>query len=270
MTTVADVYGGHGMSEEACAALLDRSLRPRAPGMLYDLAGALGLAAGQRLLDLGCRDGAHTAALVERFRCAALGVDPVPQHIAQAQAVIAARGLAPRLAAVEGRAEAIPAAAGSFDAIWCRDVLTHVTDLDAAFRECARVLRPGGWMLVYQTFATPELHPAEAAFLCAALAAPPASLVEANVESAWTAHGFRCERRERIGSEWREAWEEDGSHATSGQLLRCARMRRNRGPLIAVLGQARYDAELAFCLWGVYQMLGKLCPTVTVLRRASA
>ena len=44
-------------------------------------------------------------------------------------------------------AEWLPLRARSVDIIWCRDMLVHVRDLNAASRECARILRPGGSML---------------------------------------------------------------------------------------------------------------------------
>lgn len=36
----------------------------------------------------------------------------------------------------------------SFDAVFCSGVLEHVDDCHAAVRECARILRPGGFFLV--------------------------------------------------------------------------------------------------------------------------
>jgi SAM-dependent methyltransferase len=43
---------------------------------------------------------------------------------------------------------AIPASAGSFDAILCSHVLEHVSDDRQAMRELYRVLKPGGWAAV--------------------------------------------------------------------------------------------------------------------------
>jgi SAM-dependent methyltransferase len=43
---------------------------------------------------------------------------------------------------------AMPFADGEFDAIICSHVLEHVSDDRAAMSELARVLRPGGWLLV--------------------------------------------------------------------------------------------------------------------------
>jgi len=34
-----------------------------------------------------------------------------------------------------------------------------------------------------------------------------------------------------------------------------------------LLGRTLYEVELANCYWGVYQMLGKLCPISYTLRR---
>jgi len=70
-----------------------------------------------------------------------------------------------------------------------------------------------------------------------------------------------------IGSEWRESWEEDGSHRTSRQLLHAARLLRDRQELMGELGEIDYRVELANALWGVYQMIGKLEPRIYVLRR---
>jgi ubiquinone/menaquinone biosynthesis C-methylase UbiE len=259
------LYGDIGISDAEFEARLDRSLGPRGPDMLYDKMAALGLGQGRQLLDVGCRDAAHTCQLASRFGCQALGVDPIAYNIAKARALIAERGLAEQVRAVEGRIETLPAGDHEFDFIWCRDVLNHVPDLRAGLAECIRALRPGGSMLVYQTFATDLLEPGEAARLYAALAIVPANMSTAAFEAACATSGLRIAERETIASEWREYWEEDGTRTTARQLLRIARMRRDRERLIAEVGAAAYECELANCHWGVYQMLGKLCPMRYVL-----
>ncbi|HEX5689062.1 MAG TPA: class I SAM-dependent methyltransferase, partial [Roseiflexaceae bacterium] len=169
--SLEDIYGESAWSSEALEEQLNQSPAPRGADMLYDAIGALGLGPQHLLLDVGCRDTAHTCELVRRYGCRALGVDPVAHNIAKAQALIARDNLAERMSAVEGRIEAVPADDASVDFIWCRDVLTHVPDLRVGLAECRRVLRPGGMMLVYMTLATESLEPREAAWLFPPLAA---------------------------------------------------------------------------------------------------
>lgn len=55
---------------------------------------------------------------------------------------------------VVGRCEELPFAAGSFDLVVAYLVLEHLPEPRLAFRECARVLKPGG----YLAFKTPAAH----------------------------------------------------------------------------------------------------------------
>jgi cyclopropane fatty-acyl-phospholipid synthase-like methyltransferase len=261
------LYGDIGMSDEEFEAHLNRSLNPRSSEMLYHKMAALDLGASHRLLDIGCRDAAHTCELVQRFGCQALGVDPIAHKIDLAHALIAKRGLEGQVRVVKGRIESIPAGDGEFDFIWCRDMLNHVPDLRAGLAECARALKRGGSMLVYQTFATELLEPREAARLYTPLAIVAANMSTVAFETACRDAGLRIAERDTIASEWRERWEEDGTRTTSQQLLWIARLRRDRERLIAELGRDAYECELADCHWGVYQMLGKLCPMMYVLRK---
>jgi sarcosine/dimethylglycine N-methyltransferase len=261
------LYGDISLSAEEVEARLRHSLNPRGADMLYDKIGALGLSQAHYLLDTGCRDAAHTCELARRYACRALGIDPIAHNLDKARKLIAGSGQAGRVSAVEGRIEAIPAGDHEFDFIWCRDMLNHVPDLRAGLAECTRVLKPAGKMLVYQTFVTDLLELREAASLY-----PPLAVVEANMstdhfETACRDTGLRIVERDMIASEWREHWEETGEGRTSRQLLWIARLRRDRARLIAELGPTVYGVELANCYWGVYQMLGKLCPMLYVLER---
>jgi demethylmenaquinone methyltransferase/2-methoxy-6-polyprenyl-1,4-benzoquinol methylase len=51
---------------------------------------------------------------------------------------------------VQGRAEALPFPDASFDFLTMGYALRHVADLEAAFREYHRVLRPGGRLLIME------------------------------------------------------------------------------------------------------------------------
>jgi len=265
--SVEEIYSDGALDDAAIDAILAQSPQPRPATMLYGKMGELGLKAENSLLDIGCRDARHTCELVERFGATALGIDPVDDHLRRAQQLITERHLKGRVTVTKGTIEAIPSQPKQFDYIWCRDVLNHVPDLRLGLREACRVLRPGGWMVVYQTFATDLLEPPEAVRLYPPLAVIPANMSYAYFEEVSRRAGFQVVEKDIIGSEWREAWEEDGTHTTSTQLLRLARLRRKREMYIAALGRTGYEVELANCYWGVYQMLGKLCPICYVLRK---
>jgi SAM-dependent methyltransferase len=246
-------------------AQLDETLAPRGPDSLYDLAG-VHLVAGSTVLDAGCRDAAHLIRLVQRFDVTGIGVDPVQLHVDRANEAIEAAGVADRASVLVGALEALPFGDGQFNLIWCRDVLEQVDDLDRALRESFRLLAEAGRMLVYTTFATDRLTAEDADLLNHHLGNVPANLDEAKVRAAFARAGFAIELRDAIGTEWREHLEErDGT--TSRALLRLSRLRRQRDELTRRFGLEIYEHVEANLHWEVFQFLGKLQPTVYVLRK---
>jgi ubiquinone/menaquinone biosynthesis C-methylase UbiE len=103
----------------------------------------LGVDASSRVLEVGCGTANHARALRAETGCAVWGVDPSVGMLQQA-ARRGGRG-AVRLSA--GRGEALPYADRSFDLLFSVDVVHHIRDLDVAFAEMARLLRPGGLLL---------------------------------------------------------------------------------------------------------------------------
>lgn len=266
--SIQEMYSRWDLNDDELDALLNRSLQPRPPTMLYRKMGELGLAANHFVLDVGCRDTRHSCELARQYHCRVFGIDPVADNLARAEQVIAEQQLGNSVHAVKGVIEAIPAEEASFDYIWCRDVLTHIADLHKGFSECARVLKPGGRMLNYQTFATALMEPDEAARLYPPLAVVPTNMSTAYFEQALQGTGLQIVECDKIGSEWREWWEENGVNTTSKQLLQVARMQRDRERMVREVGAVAYAVELANCHWGVYQMLGKLAPICYILQKS--
>jgi len=130
----------------------------------------------------------------------------------------------------------------------------------------ARVLRPEGYVVIYTVFATDRLEPKEAALMERNLTVVPANLVEQTVEDALARARLTVIRKDVIGTEWRE-YAEERSQPVSRDLLRLARLRRQRKRIIERADQDIYDHVQANLHWLVYQFLGKLQPTMYLLRR---
>ena len=98
---------------------------------------------GARVLDVGCGTGANGPVLAARGGLA-IGIDAskVPLGLGGTDE----RGHAARL---RGDGTALPFADGSFDLVVALDVLEHIDDDSAAARELARVLRPGGALVIF-------------------------------------------------------------------------------------------------------------------------
>jgi ubiquinone/menaquinone biosynthesis C-methylase UbiE len=105
----------------------------------------LGNVTGARILDIGCGDGALVRALAARGAIA-VGVDPDPVMLAAARR-LAAEAHVPATF-LEGRAENLPFPDASFDVVTAMTVLCFVPDAKGALREMARVLRPGGRLVL--------------------------------------------------------------------------------------------------------------------------
>ncbi len=244
---------------------LDESLEPRGPDSLYDLAGEY-LKAGSKVLDAGCRDAAHLIQLVRLYGVTGVGVDPVEVHIERARLAVEAANLKDSIEVFVGVMHDLPFPDGHFDFIWCRDVVEQVHNLEGALRETARVLSPNGHMLVYTTFATDRLTPLEAEMMNRHLGNVPANLVERNVQDAFAGAGLTIERKDVVGTEWRE-YAEERTRPASRALLRLSRLRRQQEALVEKIGRDVYEHVEANLHWEVFQFLGKLVPTLYILRR---
>ena len=111
--------------------------------------GWLGLSPGARLLDVACGSGGPTLRIAQQTGCDACGVDLHEQGLARAAAGASAAGLAERV--TFQRADAtrpLPFPDGSVDAITCIDSICHLPDRPAVLADWARLLRPGGRLVL--------------------------------------------------------------------------------------------------------------------------
>lgn len=108
------------------------------------LVSRIAAAPGDRVLDVACGTAAVALELVRRYGCVVVGIDQSPAMLDEGRRRVARAGENARVELREGRAEALPYEAGSFDALTFTYLLRYVDDPAATLRELARVVRPGG------------------------------------------------------------------------------------------------------------------------------
>jgi ubiquinone/menaquinone biosynthesis C-methylase UbiE len=101
---------------------------------------------GRSVLDIGCGDGALTSAFSQNGAAHVVGCDIDPQMIARAGAQ-AIRDQA-AIDYIIANAECLPFRDESFDVVSIITVLAFVPNPDLAIREIARVLKPGGRLVI--------------------------------------------------------------------------------------------------------------------------
>jgi SAM-dependent methyltransferase len=102
---------------------------------------ALAQFSGKSILDAGCARGRFIKAL-RPLGATMYGVDLTETFLRSA------RKNAPDAAFARGSLSALPFPAGQFDAVYCIEALEHLPDTELALSEMARVLKPGGILLV--------------------------------------------------------------------------------------------------------------------------
>ena len=108
------------------------------------LASTLGTDRVSTIVDLGCGTGRFSEGLARRFDACVVGIDPSAKMLAQARE----KRRLPRVHYQRGNAEAIPLVSGTADVIFMSMSFHHFSDPDSAARECRRVLRRGGTVMV--------------------------------------------------------------------------------------------------------------------------
>jgi SAM-dependent methyltransferase len=106
------------------------------------------LRSGERLLDVASGTGTSAILAGREFGSVATGIECSAEAVRAARSAADAAGLCDRVGFMEGDAEALPFADGSFDAALCECSLSTFSHKELALAELHRVLRPGGRLAI--------------------------------------------------------------------------------------------------------------------------
>jgi len=131
-TTIAATYdAARGHSPDVLGLWLDRVAAHAPP-------------APQIILDIGCGTGRFTHPLSERFQARVIGIDPSLKMLEAARS----KPSSTRVEIRRASAEELPMQNGSADLVFMSMTLHHLADRPRAARECRRVLRGQGRLII--------------------------------------------------------------------------------------------------------------------------
>ncbi len=107
------------------------------------------------VLDVGCGIGATTAWMVRRYGCRVYAIDIVADFVDAAARRFAGDGMAERATAQKMDALDLAFPAATFDFIVGLEVIYHFPDKQRFFTEAARVLKPGGTLVLSEYLTVP-------------------------------------------------------------------------------------------------------------------
>jgi tocopherol O-methyltransferase len=112
------------------------------------LADIAGVQPGDRVLDAGCGLGGSSFWLASHRAAEVVGISPVLSQIIRAREIARARSLDGLVRFEQADYTRTSFPAGSFDVVWALESLCHAPHKEAFYIEAARLLRPGGRLVV--------------------------------------------------------------------------------------------------------------------------
>jgi SAM-dependent methyltransferase len=149
---MADVWAAFSeldaATQERLAEVLEtRGADPQQQAMRRAFLAEIAFPAQARVLEVGCGTGVLTRALARWPDVAeVVGIDPAPSLLARARELAADL---PNLTFRQGDGRSLPLEDETFDVVVFDSTLSHVPDPGRALAEASRVLRPKGWLAVF-------------------------------------------------------------------------------------------------------------------------
>jgi ubiquinone/menaquinone biosynthesis C-methylase UbiE len=107
-----------------------------------------GIRADSRVLDVGCGYGETAFHLARERGCEVVGINISNKELELARERTPGSGVAGKVAFEYGDFHELPFDAERFDVVWSQEAFLHGADKRQILRECHRVLRPGGRLVV--------------------------------------------------------------------------------------------------------------------------
>ncbi|MDQ0777558.1 cyclopropane fatty-acyl-phospholipid synthase-like methyltransferase [Streptomyces aurantiacus] len=109
---------------------------------------SLEIAPGRRVLDIGCGTGRPALRLARARGAEVVGISISGRETQRANERGLSEGLERQVRFERADAMALPYGSASFDAAWALESMGHMSDRAQTLRETARVLRPGGRLVI--------------------------------------------------------------------------------------------------------------------------
>lgn len=219
----------------------DEALPDATANLTHRMIEAAQLAPGLDVLDVGCGSGAPACRLVAEFGVRVVGITTSEVGVATARARAAAAGLPDaRFERRDGRANGY--ADESFDRIWVLESSHLMREREQLVTECARVLRPGGRLVMCDLIRHREIPFEEVRRRLAEFVTLRVAFGDAHFETLT----FYAELAEKAGLVIDR--QDDLTAATLPTFERWrANARTHRDAAIAAFGQRDYDAFVRSC-----------------------
>lgn len=236
--------------------LLDGELHPGGSLTTRRALQMAGVGTGDRLLDVASGSGGSALLAARELGASVIGVEYGAEAVREAREAAAAAGLGARASFVRGDAEALPFAAGSFDAVLCECSLCTFGNKQRAVAEIGRVLRPGGRLALSDVIAEQERLPAELRGNLATIACVGSAMPRGGYERLLVEAGFevvQVESRDEDVARLAERVEERLRGARLLGLASIAELPLPVSDAVATIGVARRaiaDGALGYAIFG--------------------
>ena len=151
-----DVYGRtHQLDTKSIDTIATRLEARRGSakymGMLQEYLEAIDLAAAQSVLVLGCVTGVEVREVVRRpdFRGRVTAIDISADLVERGKSLAEQKGVSGSIDWLVGDAQELRLSDGVFDLVLAHTLVSHVPDPKRVVQEAARVVRPGGTVVIF-------------------------------------------------------------------------------------------------------------------------